>query len=226
MHQSDVRDAKAKILKLGRPVRTLAGQKIFSQGDPILFLYYLTIGSVVTTFTSATGHDAMIMDVPSGQFVPMVALLDECFSYPVDGVAQTDCDLVAIEITKLRRLLTIDADVSNYFLTMSLHRVQRVLQQFLNTALLNATGRIAKWLVDVAREQNTELMDGVVIQLDISTHVVGLATAGMARETISRQLTWLVREGIIERSTKTVKVLDIRRLEALCDGTAISRKRI
>jgi DNA-binding HxlR family transcriptional regulator len=48
--------------------------------------------------------------------------------------------------------------------------------------------------------------------------------AGMARETISRQLTWLVREGIIERSKKNVRVLDFARLEALCDGTAIVRK--
>jgi CRP-like cAMP-binding protein len=91
-------------------------------------------------------------------------------------------------------------------------------------ALLDATGRIAKWLLDVARGQGASLYDGMVIQLDLSTRVVGLATAGMARETISRQLSWLVREGIIDRSKKSVTLLHIARLQALSDGTPSSQR--
>jgi len=165
----------------------------------------------------------MVVDVPSGHFVPVAALLEGSPSYIVDGIAQSDCELVTIEITKLRKLLLEDAGVSNFFLEISLQRLQRILHQFVDAALLDASERIAKWLIDVARDQNTKLIDGMVIQLDISPRVVGLATAGMARETISRQLTWLVSEGIIERSKKRVKVLDIARLESLRDGTVIPR---
>jgi CRP-like cAMP-binding protein len=217
---------KSEILKLGRPIRALAGEKVFVQGGPAKFIYYLSIGSIVTCFTSATGHEAMIMDLGSGQFVPVVALLAGYISYPVDGIAQSDCELVAIEITKLRKLLSEDVHVSGFFLTVSLQRTQRVLQQYLDAALLSASERIAKWLISLARDQNARLFDGMAVQLDTSTRVVGLAMAGMARETISRQLTWLVSEGIIERSKKTVKVLDVARLEALCDGAAIARKHL
>jgi CRP/FNR family cyclic AMP-dependent transcriptional regulator len=215
---------KSKILKLGRQVRALSGEKVFVQGKPARLLYYLSVGSIVTCFSSAAGQEAMVVDVPSGHFVPVAALLEGSPSYIVDGIAQSDCELVAIEITKLRKLLLEDAGVSNFFLEISLQRLQRILQQFVDAALLDASERIAKWLIDVARDQNTKLIDGMVIQLDISPRVVGLATAGMARETISRQLTWLVSEGIIERSKKSVKVMDIARLESLRDGTAIARK--
>jgi CRP/FNR family cyclic AMP-dependent transcriptional regulator len=217
---------KRKILALGRPLRVLSGEKVFVQGKRARSLYYLCSGSIVTCFSSATGQEAMVVDVPSGHFVPVAALLAGTASYIVDGIAQSDCELVAIEITKLRKLLLEDAGVSNFFLEISLQRLQRVLHQFVDAALLGASERIAKWLIDVARDQNTKLINGMVIQLDMSTHVVGLATAGMARETISRQLTWLVSEGIIERSKKSVKVIDIARLEALCVGTAIARKHL
>jgi hypothetical protein len=76
--------------------------------------------------------------------------------------------------------------------------------------------------MDVARGQAASLDNGMVIQLNFSTRVVGLATAGMARETISRQLGWLVRERIIDRSRKSVTLLDIARLRALSDGTVIA----
>jgi len=214
----------SEILKLGRPVRALSGEKVFIQGKPARSLYYLSVGSIVTCFSSESGQDAMVVDVSHGHFVPVAALLGGSPSYIVGGIAQSDCELVAIEITKLRKLLLEDASVSNFFLEISLQRLQRILHQFVDAALLDASERIAKWLIDVARDQNAKLIDGMVIQLDISPRVVGLATAGMARETISRQLTWLVSEGIIERSKKSVKVLDIARLESLSDGTAIARK--
>ena len=217
---------KNRILKLGRQVRALSGEKVFAQGKPARSLYYLSVGSIVTCFSSATGQEAMVVDVPSGHFVPVAALLLGATTYIVDGIAQKNCELVAIEITKLRKLLLEDAGVSNFFLEISLQRLQRILHQFVDAALLDASERIAKWLIDVARDQNTKLIDGMVIQLDISPRVVGLATAGIARETISRQLTWLVSEGIIERSKKCVKVMDIARLESLRDGTAIARKHL
>lgn len=215
---------KSKIVKLGRPVRALSGEKIFAQGQFAKSLFYLRVGSIVTRFTSSTGQEAMIVDVASGQFAPLLVLLEGYTLYPVDGIAQTDCELVAIEITKLRKLLSEDVRISSFFLTLGLDRLQRTLQQFLDAALLSSSERIAKWLIDVAHDQDAKLIDGMAIQLDTSIRVVGLATAGMARETISRQLTWLVSEGIIERSKKSVKVLDIARLEALSAGTAMPRK--
>jgi CRP-like cAMP-binding protein len=68
----------------------------------------------------------------------------------------------------------------------------------------------------------TSLYDGMVIQLNVSTRVIGLATAGMARETVSRQLSLLVRKGIINRSKKSATLLDIARLQALSEGAVIA----
>src|ERR1039458_1698823 len=105
-----------RILKLGRPVRALSGEKVFIQGKPTRSLYYLSVGSIVTCFSSESGQDAMVVDVSSGHFVPVTALLGGSPSYIVGGIAQSDCELVAIEITKLRKLLLEDASVSNFFL--------------------------------------------------------------------------------------------------------------
>src|ERR1039458_7788658 len=161
----------SEILKLGRPVRALSGEKVFVQGKPARSLYYLSVGSIVTCFSSATGQEAKFVDVSSGHFVPVAALLGGSPSYIVDGIAQGDCELVAIEITKLRKLLLEDASVSNFFLEISLQRLQRILHQFVDAALLDASERIAKWLIDVARDQNAKLIDGMVIQDRKSTRL-------------------------------------------------------
>ena len=68
----------------------------------------------------------MVVDVSHGNFVPVTALLGGSPSYIVDGIAQSDCELVAIEIIKLRKLLLEDAGVSNCFLEISLQRLQRI----------------------------------------------------------------------------------------------------
>ena len=198
------------------------GEKVFAKGKPARLFFYLCSGSVITRVSSQNGGEAMIMNVSCGHFVPMTALLEGDVYYIADGVAQSNCELVAIEVTKLRKLLLKDVRVSNYFLEASLQRMERVLGQFLNAALLDATGRIAKWLLEIAREQGASLYDGMIIQLNTSTHVIGLAMAGMARETASRQLSWLVREGIINRSNKNVTLLDIARLQALSYATFIT----
>ena len=209
----------SEILKLGRPLKVASGERIFTKGKPAKYLYYLRSGSIITRVSSPIGQEVLVVDVPSGQFVPVAALLIGAVSYIVDGIAKGDCDLVAIETTKVRKLLLIDMRVSNYFLEVSLQRLESILWQFTDVALLDATGRVAKWLLDVARSQNASLYDGIVIQLDVSTRVVGLATAGMARETVSRQLSLLVRKGIINRLKKSITLLDIARLRAISDGT-------
>lgn len=211
----------SEILKLGRQIKVASGEKFFTQGTPARSLYYLSSGSLITRASSLTGGEAMIMDVPHGQFVPITALLGGDACYVADGVAQGDCELVVIDVTKLRKLLLKDVRVSNYFLEISLQRMERIMWQFLDAALLSATGRIAKWLVSVARGQSASLYDGMIIQLNISTRVVGLAAAGMARETVSRQLSFLKREGVIDRSKKSVTLLDVARLQALSDGTFV-----
>src|ERR1700690_3378401 len=101
----------SEILKLGRPLKAASGEMVFAQGKPAKFLYYLRSGSIITRVSSPIGQEVLVVDVPSGQFVPVAALLIGAVSYIVDGIAKSDCDLVAIETTKVRKLLLNDARV-------------------------------------------------------------------------------------------------------------------
>jgi CRP/FNR family transcriptional regulator, cyclic AMP receptor protein len=207
-------------------LKAAKGEKIFDQGKQARSLYYLLSGSVVIRVSTQTGSDAMVMDLPPGHFMPMTALLGEGVRYVADGIAQSNCDLVVIEITQLRKLLLKDINVSNYFLEISLERTELIVKKFLDAALLSATGRIAKCLLDIAHPQRPSLHDGAVIELNVAAHVSRLAaTASMARETASRQLSWLERQGIIARSKKSVTLLDVARLHALVDGNLIAASR-
>ena len=107
---------KSKILKLGRPIKALSGDKVFAQGKPARSLFYVSSGSLVTRIVPLYDRAALVVDVPSGHFVPVAALLAGATSYIVDGIAQMDCELVVIAVAKLRSLLLEDVSVSNFFL--------------------------------------------------------------------------------------------------------------
>jgi CRP/FNR family cyclic AMP-dependent transcriptional regulator len=213
-------DALSVILKLGRPLRVALGGILCVQGKPARLLFYVRSGSVIYRVSSMTGREAVFMKLATGQLFPLTSLRDRTNTYKANAIANEDCELVAIEISKLRKLMSSDLRVSNYFLQISAERITYLLDQFVDTALLPSSSRVAKWLFDLAREQGTKLHDGMVIPLQLSTRRIGLSLAGMARETVSRQLRVLVREGIIGRSNKTITILDIARLQTHSEGAA------
>ena len=214
-------NAISEVLKLGRPFKATSGLRVFIRGNPTSLFFYLISGRFLTRVTSASGRELIIAEAQPGEFLPINALFEGA-TYGADGIAQSDCEMMAIETAKLRKLLIHNSHVSYYFLQIALQRLQHRTEQFLDVALLNATGRIAKWLLEIAHQQSIHLHNGMILRFELSTRFIGLSTAGMSRETVSRQLSYLVSQGIINRAYKTITILDVAKLAALSEGNATS----
>lgn len=208
------------ILELGHPLKAMAGEKLYLQGSPARLLFYVRSGSVVSRISSMAGREAMFLALSAGEFLPLAILGDEVSTYNADAMAHDNCELVAIEVGKVRKLISSNLRASNYFLEISAGRIERLLAQFTDAALLPSSARVAKWLLDMALDQHAGLHDGMSISVGLSTRNIGLSLAGIARETVSRQLSLLVRERTISRSQKTIKLLSIARLRAHSVGAS------
>ena len=202
------------VLSLGRRFNAAAGTTVYALGKPAKSLFYLSSGRFASRVASAKGREFIVTEVPPGQFTPISALL-EGSKYVVDGVALSECEMIAFDSVSLRKLLLRNAEVADFFLQVALQRLERRTEQLTDVALLDAQERVAKRLLDIAHKQSARLHDGMTIRLRDPNHFIGLTIAGVSRETVSRQLRRLANKGMIRRSRRDITLLDIKQLRSL-----------
>jgi CRP-like cAMP-binding protein len=220
-------DAEKRLRDIGRPINATSGQKLFTKGQPSHSIFLLLSGHVIIFAEGANDRRLIVRDIQPGQFFPLTVLVDDA-RHALSAFTVTPCKLMTFNVANVRRLMLADPSVNYLFLQIALRELRVRGQQLIDSVLLSAAGRISKWLLKTARRQRSHLRNGIRIQIDVSERLVGLATAGLSRETVSRQLGRLSRQGIIRREGNELVLLDLARLEALATGgqTLIKNKRL
>lgn len=83
-----------------------------------------------------------------------------------------------------------------------------------NLAFLDIDKRLARFLVDAARDKGVVGHEGTFINLGLSVEDIALAV-GSSRQTASMLLNRWERDGVIRRNRKTVYLLDMPKLQEL-----------
>ncbi|MCB8815218.1 Crp/Fnr family transcriptional regulator [Desulfosporosinus shakirovi] len=83
-----------------------------------------------------------------------------------------------------------------------------------NLAFLDIDKRLARFLLDAAKEKGVVGQEGTFINLGLSVEDIALAV-GSSRQTASMLLNRWERDGVIKRNRKTVFLLDILKLQEL-----------
>ena len=204
------------IRNLGRVIRVQANQRIYSRGMPADEAYIVTSGELLATGSSADGREVVFYRMnPDYGLGPLTALCGGV--YDNDCVAQCDCELIVIKAREVRDLLREDHDLALYLLEQSLQRLKRRTQQWEDASLLSAGARLCKWLVEYA-VKNNRLYDGSILEMNVSTRIIGLSLGGVSRENVSRNFVTLAHAGVIARTRKTLQIRDVATLQALASG--------
>jgi CRP/FNR family transcriptional regulator len=203
------------LMRLGKPVRFRAGEKIYRKDTPATLVYFVTAGEVVATNVGADGREAVLYRMGPGYgLAPLTALAVKC--YENDCFAETDCQLIAIKTAEVRGHIRTHHEVAIYVLDLALQRLSRRTQQWEDVVLLSAGGRIAKWLLEYVLKHAAQA--GEVLTLQTSEYDIGLSL-GLSRESVSRHLAALTHYGVIARTGKQLRITNESRLKALANGT-------
>jgi CRP-like cAMP-binding protein len=187
------------------------GQLIFRQGEECPGVYVVDSGMVRVFKTAPTGKEHVLHMVGSGHTFAEVAAIGG-FACPAnaESIASTTCALLPLD--RFRKMMATDHQLCLEMMTGMSFWVRHLISLMEDIVLRDAIGRIARFLLEEAPEQ-----DGTVKLPGLKRHVA--SHLNLTSETFSRTLGRLIEAGLIlEQDNNRVELREPERLRAIAEG--------
>ncbi len=186
---------------------------IVSQDETGDSLYVLAEGRVKVVLMSGESGREMILSVfKPGDFFGEMSLID---GQPRSAsvVAMEDSTLLVLHRADFRRYLADNPDAAFGVMTELCTRIRKADEIIGNLALLDVHGRVAHMLLDLAKSDGEQVVEGTLIR-DRPTQQNIASMVGTSRETVSRALSEFAKRGYIELRGKDILIKRGPALEA------------
>jgi CRP/FNR family transcriptional regulator len=201
---------KTKRIAIGRKYKK--GQIIFSEGDDGVGFYVVVNGSVKIYKASADGKEKILHIFGPGEPFGEVSMFTGK-SFPANAEAITKAQLLFFPKSAFVDLITSNPSISLNMLAVLCMRLRLFAVQIENISLKAVPGRLASYLLFLADEQGVEKE----VTLTISKGQLA-SLLGTIPETLSRVLTKLSGQQIIEVNGRAIKLIDREELKALSEN--------
>lgn len=185
-------------------------QVIFLEEDTGNYMYVVLGGKVKVTKSSPGGKETILAIHRPGDFFGEMALLDGKTS-PATVSAMEDCRIISISSTDFHHMLMRNEKVVQQIIKVLCARLRQVWSQIQSLSYSNADSRIRLGLLQLARRHGVQDSRGIIIDLKI-THQELAEMVGTSRETVTRTLAQLQKQGIIVVDHRRIIVLNPRAL--------------
>ncbi|CAM3891449.1 Crp/Fnr family transcriptional regulator [Mesobacillus zeae] len=169
---------------------------IFLQGDPLENVYFISDGKVKVYKSDINGREQIVAILKKGEMFPHVGFFRKG-SYPAFAETLESSILVVVPISQFEKVL-----VDNPQLSIKVFKVlgEKIvdLQERLEEQILNNTyEQIIKLLIRLCRLHGEEQTDGTVLLKSEFTNKDLANMIGTTRETVSRTLTKIKKDGLV-----------------------------
>ena len=162
------------------------------QGDT---LFMILEGRVRVTILGDDGREVILSVLSPGDFFGEIALLDN-EPRSATAIAAEDSELLLLQRNEFQGAMSENPSISGALIRVLTARLRRANHQISTLALLDVYGRVARVILDIAREEGRRLKDGR-IAFRRATHQELANRIGTTRETVTRMLKDLERQGLI-----------------------------
>ena len=162
------------------------------QGDT---LFMILEGRVRVTILGDDGREVILSVLGPGDFFGEIALLDN-EPRSATAIAAEDSELLLLQRNEFQGAMSENPSISGALIRVLTARLRRANHQISTLALLDVYGRVARVILDIAREEGRRLKDGR-IAFRRATHQELANRIGTTRETVTRMLKDLERQGLI-----------------------------
>lgn len=175
---------------------------IFFEHDPGDSLFMILSGRVKVTILSDDGREIILSVLGDKDFFGEMSLLDN-EPRSATAIAMEDTEVVILHQKEFLSIVERRPRILVLLLAVLSSRLMKANHQIGSLALLDVYGRVASVLLDMAKESGVRLKDGRVC-FRRPTHQEIANMIGATRETVSRMISDLHRQGYIEISGKNV----------------------
>jgi CRP-like cAMP-binding protein len=202
-----------RLVTIARVVKFRKGELIFRDGQECPGVYVVASGLVRLFKTAPSGKEHVLHMVGPGQTFAEVAAIGG-FNVPAsaEAVAATTCALLPAD--RFRKALEEDHSLCLGMLKGLTLWVRHLVGLMEDVVLRDATGRLARYLLDVATDEHG-LVELPTLKKHVASHL------NLTSETFSRSLRRLVEAGVIrEGDDNRVELLDRDKLRLIAEGLA------
>ncbi|MQM40092.1 Cyclic AMP receptor-like protein [wastewater metagenome] len=177
-------------------------------GDQADALYYIIEGSVSVLMDDDSGHELVLSYLNAGDFFGEMGLFGGTSTRSAWVRTRTHCELAEISYARFRQAAEEDPQLLFLLAGQMADRLHRTSAKVHDLAFLDVTGRIARTLLDLAREPDA-LTHPDGMQIRITRQELG-RIVGCSREMVGRVLKDLEERGLIAVSGKTMVIHNTR----------------
>src|SRR5271157_1488674 len=189
-----------------------AGELIFGEGEPCAGLYVVEAGNVRIFKSSAGGREQVLsIDGPGGSIAELPVF--DGGDYPASAQAITDCSLLFFSKKDFQSLCLQHPQVALKVLREVGGRLRKLVGIIEELSFTTVRHRLAAMLVRLAKSDGERKGIGVTITLPANNNELA-AQIGTVRELVSRNLSRLQAEGLIQMDGRIVVIPNLSKLEA------------
>jgi len=185
-------------------------QRIYSEDNHPIRLYYIQKGRVKVYKTSEEGKELIIQIVNPGNFFGYVAMLENDV-YKENADALEDCEIAAIPKNEFNELLNSNLNVSHKFIKLLANDIAERESHLLHIAYNSLRRKVADALLILSEKYKDNTED---FNIHLSRENLA-AVAGTATESLIRTLTDFKTEKLIEIKEGGIKILNAEKLRQM-----------
>jgi len=188
-----------------------AGELIFGEGDPCAGLYVVQSGSVRIFKSSAGGREQVLSIDGPGSSIAELPVFDGGY-YPASAQAVTHSTLFFFSRQDFHALCVQHPEVALKVLRVVGGRLRRLVGIIEELSFTTVRHRLIALLVRLGKTQGVRDGDGITLTLPSNNSELA-AQIGTVRELVSRNLSRLQAEGLIQADNRKLQIPSLQRLE-------------
>jgi CRP/FNR family transcriptional regulator len=187
------------------------GEMIFGEGDPCTGLYVVQSGNVRIFKSSAGGREQVLsIDGPCSSIAELPVF--DGGTYPASAQAVSDSTLLHFSRQNFQTLCLQHPQVALKVLRVVGGRLRRLVGIIEELSFTTVRHRLIALLIRLGKAEGVRNGDGITLTLPANNSELA-SQIGTVRELVSRNMSRLQAEGMIQIDNRRLEILSLKRLE-------------
>lgn len=183
------------------------GAFIASRGEPCAAMYFLSSGRLKQTIPSPDGKELVLGHLDAPAHFGEASLVD-CQPHMADVFAITDSEILTLDVRDLERAIRLQPRLAVSLIAALSCRLRETVERLENLTFYDASHRVIRVMLSIASARQSMTGTSVISGF---THYDIAMLAGTSRETASRAISSLTRNGAVSARGRTI-VVDLEKL--------------
>lgn len=192
-----------------------AGTYLAREGEPANSLFVIERGLVRVTRTSRQGKELVLRILTTGDTMGELGVLDAAGVRTASAIAVEPTSCVILSKDDLHAAVRSTPELGIRLLASLVAYVRRKDEELADIAFLDAPGRIARKLLELADRHGAAVQGGVRIGIRVPQAELA-SMVGASRENVNRALGQLVTLGALTMDGGHITITDADRLKSMC----------